>query len=1115
MNRSLLAYFWGESWHEIQMGLKSLVVPVVFVGLSIYMVLIFLNADYMRSMGAVDIYRNSAHLTYLMASGQSLWLYFGWAWVFAQVVVRDQNAQLQEVVLAAPVPLHLTLMARFCGALVIALIMGTSIFFGFLMAPLLVSLGALPAEAVGPAPWEAFGWAIMVFTLPNALGVGAIFLCAAIWTRSTAGPFGAAAAIALVWMVAMIVLRSGEVDVSAASVLDPSGYSEAERQSVLWTPAEKKTAIIELTDLLIYNRLVWVLLPLGLLGFVLSRLNREQLAIASKAGVDEADSQTARVPGKQATLPAISGPNWIQALVSEGLWQFKLITSGFAVRLALFMLLLTGAIGSWVNFVGHVDGPLIPTPQGLLPYMGELFYVIVVFMVVGFVGVLMRRDDLLGYEEWVDTSYAPMWVGLVARSIAALALIALLCLVPALSAVLVTAIGAPEALDLAFPFVFMFLTMFPALAEVGAMAIIAHALFRYAGTAYVVSILIAFIAIINHEVSVVEYPPAQIAMPTHAHPSELAGWSPWLPMVFSMAGLKMALVLACIGFSWLMWRRGTALTVRDRFEAARKRLFGVPGLVTLSGILAVAFMANLLNVYLIQDGEFESKSDEISGDLAWESKWWERADPFSVRGGSIDIKLDPLAQTGEVSWALEGLVSERLHGTLPHGVTLGKVTVDGVAQSYVIDGDHFAIKLSDCNTPCTLAMQLQIDHQGWPLETAPWLHASGIWLRAENVLPALGHDPRNLVRSIGDRKEAGFSETLPSMPSRSTLATISGVAPAGEWRWTINTPGGHAIHAQGSTAGMLDFAYVWLPNEMVASQFEDLQFITSPTRQAQAKGFAADLAELQRCIASEIGQSPEFTTVVQSPRDLGDIGIHGDIFWAPEDVAWDSNGTGLGGWQRQFNLSQALGRKALLGTRDLRAEAAAHWLVEGVSGWAALRCVEHYSGTEAGIALRKLHANSLNETFAELDEPVTTTAVAYGDWMAQYATLALDNWGSATPERTPKTLAQLMALTPNGPLMTATQQHLGLSQSESLLGPPKAADVVITKSDLDISINASRWSWSGGGWKAEDAPSQLMIRNNSTKTEGWVDLASPELPDDGLVMDASARFERTLDDNKL
>jgi ABC-type Na+ efflux pump permease subunit len=201
MGHSRASFFFQEAVCEARQGFTSLITPIVFFGLTAYMLIFLLNAEYMRSMGAVDIYRNSPHVIYLMVSGQSLWLFFAWAWLFAQVVVRDRSAQLHEVVLASPVSLQWLIAARFTGAFVVAVFLGSSICVGLLMAPILVTFGALPPDAVGPVPWAAAAWSVVIFTIPTAFATGVLFTVGASFTRSNTGAFVVAALLSLVWMI--------------------------------------------------------------------------------------------------------------------------------------------------------------------------------------------------------------------------------------------------------------------------------------------------------------------------------------------------------------------------------------------------------------------------------------------------------------------------------------------------------------------------------------------------------------------------------------------------------------------------------------------------------------------------------------------------------------------------------------------------------------------------------------------------------------------------------------------------------------------------------------------------------------------------------------------------
>ena len=86
-----LRFIAAEASHELRAGCRGPLIPIVFPGLMAYLVLVLLNADYMRDMGATDVPRNSPHLVYLMVSGQAVWLLFVWAWVFPFTVRKVEG----------------------------------------------------------------------------------------------------------------------------------------------------------------------------------------------------------------------------------------------------------------------------------------------------------------------------------------------------------------------------------------------------------------------------------------------------------------------------------------------------------------------------------------------------------------------------------------------------------------------------------------------------------------------------------------------------------------------------------------------------------------------------------------------------------------------------------------------------------------------------------------------------------------------------------------------------------------------------------------------------------------------------------------------------------------
>ena len=787
----------NEAWYEFRAGCRGPLIPIAFPGLIAYLMLVLLNADYLRDLGATDVPRNSPHLVYLMVGGQAVWLLFVWAWLFAQVVVRDRTAGLHEVVLSAPVSLPALLAGRYVGAVGLACVLSLATGIGFLLVPPLGALGLFPPDTIGPQPLFAIGHSLLILTLPSAAGLGALFLCAAIRTRTLAGPFACAAALMLIWMVAMVVVRGGDANPALATLLDPSAYAEAEEQANAWTPREKAVGVLQMTAPLVANRLFWTLPPLLLFGIVLRRTERERLALEPAPAARAAD----RAAGDTRAEPAGSGvpplgaparPSWLGATWSEAAWHLALSFRGWGTPLAMLVLAAMGVGGSFVHIILHADGPLLPRPDLIEPLLIDFYYLVIVFMVAGFVGVMARRDDRAGFGEIADATPAPLGSRVAGRALAAAAVTVVFALTPVLAVWIVTAFATPDAFSLSDPTLHFGLLLAPSLLELCALVLLAHALIRHAGAAHAVGVICAFFIVVNHELGVTTYPPAEVGVPPSITLSEFSGWAPWLGYVLTadLFKLAVAVAVAVVALAWLAWPRGTALTVPLRWRTGMGRLAGGAGVLAAAAVALAIGVHTVLHERLVVVGGYESAAAETADDAAWEARWWAAAAPFAVTGGEAAIEIDPVGRRATARWRLHGVRSSSriLHGSLPHGAEIARAVVDGREESVILELDHFALPLDACGSVdlaaanqesaagtrepaaavderpgseaegCTVELEIVARGEGWSAEgESPWLHPSGVWLRAADLLPALGHDPDRLVRAPRERRATVWS----------------------------------------------------------------------------------------------------------------------------------------------------------------------------------------------------------------------------------------------------------------------------------------------------------------------------------------------------------------------
>ena len=1185
----------AEAWHEFRAGCRGPLIPIAFPGLVAYLMLVLLNADYLRDLGATDVPRNSPHLVYLMVAGQAVWLLFVWAWLFGQVVARDRTAGLHEVVLSAPVSLPALLVGRYLGAVGLACVLSLATGIGFLLVPPLGALGLFPPDAVGPQPIFAIGHSLLVLTLPSAAGLGALFLCAAIRTRGVAGPFACAATLMLVWMVAMVVVRGGDANPALASLLDPSAFAEAEEQSNLWTPREKAVGVLQMTPPLLANRLFWTLPPLLLLGIVLRRVERERLTLErapAPRGPDRAAESRAAGPADPGAPPigAAVRPSWLGAAWSEAAWHFTLSFRGWATPLALLILAAMGVGGAFVHVVLHADGPLLPRPGFVEPMLVEFYYLVIVFMVAAFVGVMARRDDRAGYGEIADATPAPLGSRVAGRALAAAAVTVVFALTPAPAVWIVTLLAVPDAFSLVDPFLYFGLVLAPALLELCALVLLAHALIRHAGAAHAAGIICAFFIVVNHEMGVTTYPPAEIGVPPSITLSELSGWAPWLGYLLTADLFKLAVAAALVGLAWLAWPRGTALTAPLRWRTGMGRLAGGAGALAAGAVALAIGIHTVLHEQLVGLGGYESAAAETADDAAWEARWWAAAAPFAVAGGEAAIEIDPVARRATARWRLDGVRSGSgtLHGSLPHGAEIARAAVDGRELSVTVALDHFALPLDACGADgsavvdeepaarrqeasaedsnatrrdasapreqaasapapglddtgseadgCTVELEVVARGGGWSAEgETPWLHPSGVWLRAADLLPALGHDPDRLVRAPRERRAHGLGP-VPADVAAAALAPAAGVAPAGDWRWTVtfagadrgpHRPGGAGsapparparFATTGRTDGPLDFAAAWWPGAPVETRRGAVSALHGPHRASDADGVLDDVLAMRACVAATLGRAPAVHTVLQAPRERGETALHGDLLWLPEHEGWDIAGEGFGRWQRRATLAAALAARAMADGADLRKESGEDWLRVGVPGWVGLECVRHEDGVDAWLALQARASDQVVAALGALDAPAIGVAAA-GDapWVQEYTPLATVGWvESVGPAAAGDAVAAVTAAVRAGaPLAVALADAVGANTAELLLGPPASSDVLVARAERTLEIAGRRWLWRDGGWEPVSAAIHVTQRfddDGERRRIGPVPATvDPRAP--FTLIDAWPSFERTPSDN--
>jgi len=1115
-----LSIYWAEFRHEVRAGMRGPLFPIAAIGFTLYVLIVITNGNVLRGFGAM---RNSSAIIYQFATFMSIYMFFVWAWVFAQVVVRDRNVNLQENVLSSPISLDKLLFARYLGASFVAFLIGSVIPLSFLLMPIPAWLGMVPPETIGVAPVLPVLLSMFLFVLPAVLGMGALFVSSAIWTRSTVGPFVVAAFLMLIWMLGFLVFNEADINDTMAALLDPTLFTEVDQQIDVLTPDEKNDFLLAVTLPYLLNRLLWFVLPVGLLLFVLRRLKRDDLLLGNSKKMvrDTALKQTSLAVQTREPVTISDKPSWPSALLSEALWHLRLSLQNKGLLLALVILLIMGVGGSIMSVLQNGQGPMVPHVEHLLSN-GGFFSLFTLLALAGFVGALMRRDQRSGFDEMFDATPAPFSTRVVARILSAFFFTVALGLFPVLTIWIVMAIGG-MAIAWWDPLAYTILVDVPALLEISALAVLSHSLIRNAGAAYGVSMMLAFMAFMNHELLLISYPPAQISKSVSISFSSIDSWQPWLSSIISTDLFKLGISLVIVSLAWLLWPRGVDFGFAKRWQMARSRIYSVAPMA-IAGLLLITISGTVLYQKLVVHGEYQSLKNEIAENAAWEKQWWHKANAYSLDGGKVHVKVNPSKRAFTAVWTLNNVKTAKglLHGNIPHGVEISSAMVEG--REVVIDTayDHFALPLENCPPDgCAVKMTLTAELQGWSADKVQsWLLPSGVWLRAVDVLPTLGVNPDRRLHIPSERAEFGLSELSNNLHRHAMQSTDAAVAPKGSWHWRVEVEdNGVGTQTSGSLNGPLDFAMVWLPDTPKQTTHNGIEAWHGDEYGQAAKDIIEDVQLMAQCVGDLLGQVPTIRNIIQSPRELGEIKQYGELLWLPENLGWDIDSEGPGRKRRRAAIATALSRNVLLQATNLRTEAGAQWLLSGVSGWVGMECMRRSDGQEAWIAEQDWQASELSKAMGERrDVPIGSVSDASeSDWIKPYTALSILNWASIQgTEQTVVIIKSLLKRLQNDePLPKALAAVAGQQTADSLLGMPMVSDIALHVDDKQqAQITAQRWQWHNNGWQLIKPPLEvLQLAGKKTQLLDLQKSAEINTAQDFIVLDSRPSVERTPKDN--
>lgn len=579
--------------------------PVFWVATSLFFLLTFgaTTVESIRLGSGGNIHTNAPTAVAQILLLMSLYFMFVTTAFVGNVVVRDDETGFGPIIRSTRIGKLPYMFGRFSGAF-----LGAAV--AFLAVPLAVWIGTfmpwVNPDFIGPNRLQDYLFSYFVLALPNLLMTSAIFFAVACWTRSVTYSYLTVILFMFAYFALTAMLRKWP-DLQLAAYFDPFGAVAFGLGIRYLTPIQANTQGLQLTQLLLGNRLVWLAIAAAIVAVAVWRFRFAERGLTKS----DAKRQAAREQKLAAVKPMVvdrlpaSTPAraaWHQ-LQTRTLLEMKLVFKSPA----FWVLALVASISllSTLNLAGRsYDVPMWPRTFAIVDTVRGTSILITLLMAIYFSGEVVWRERERRFSEIVDATPLPNWVFLISKLAGVVGALLVLCV----AVVLLESILFQFARGLTDIEFGQWLAWFVVpgtlyVLHICVLAVVVQAISpnKFVGWAIMLLYLVAGTVFagmgLNHPL--LNY--AEVTVPLSdmngANYGGTTGW--WLRIFWTI----FAVILVVIGH--LMWRRGTAVTLKDQWRTLPARLHGTP-LAFLSIALLVTigmgsflyYNMNVLNLFL-------------------------------------------------------------------------------------------------------------------------------------------------------------------------------------------------------------------------------------------------------------------------------------------------------------------------------------------------------------------------------------------------------------------------------------------------------------------------------------------------------------------------------------
>jgi hypothetical protein len=376
---------------EIRTGFKSPMLYIFFALFTIITTIGVVNESITLGGSVGNTFKNAPHVMTFYIGRLSLFGLLIATAYFNNAALRDYQHNFNSILFSTAINKASYFFGRFFGALFLAIIPLLGVFAGFGIGTHFgVDSGMISANRMGTLYPAAFINNFFLFVLPNMFIAGTIIFAVANKWKSTIVSFIATIVIIVGYLISGTFLQDVTTE-SLAAITDVLGMNAYLIDTKYVTSLEKNTEIVSFSGLLLINRIVWMMLAIGLLiasylSFSFSQKNQK---------IQKTTQKAASKTSKTFKLPTLDVAFNFKTTQAQFISVFKinfytlLKSNTFKIMLIVGALILLNKLINGLEYYGLQS---YPVTHKILDFSRPISMVVGMIMLVFFSGELIWRE---------------------------------------------------------------------------------------------------------------------------------------------------------------------------------------------------------------------------------------------------------------------------------------------------------------------------------------------------------------------------------------------------------------------------------------------------------------------------------------------------------------------------------------------------------------------------------------------------------------------------------------------------------------------------------------------------------------------------------------------------